>query len=51
LAEEVAAQNQLGGRNTGHVTENAKAGELNLETADLARIRQDVLALGELVKT
>jgi methylglyoxal reductase len=36
-----------GSRNIEQVTENAKAGELNLEAADLARIRQDVLALGE----
>ena len=39
-----------GGRNTAQVTENAKAGELNLETADLARIREDVIALGEPVR-
>jgi methylglyoxal reductase len=39
-----------GGRNLAQVTENAKAGELNLETADLARIRKDVIALGEPVK-
>jgi len=39
-----------GGRNIGQVTENAKAGELNLETADLARIRNDVIGLGEPVK-
>jgi methylglyoxal reductase len=39
-----------GGRNIAQVTENAKAGELNLETADLARIRKDVIALGEPVK-
>lgn len=36
-----------GGRNVQQVTENAKAGELNLEPADLARIRQEVVALGE----
>jgi len=36
-----------GGRNLAQVTENAKAGELNLETADLTRIRKDVMALGE----
>lgn len=40
-----------GGRNLAQVTENAKAGELNLEAADLARIRKDVIALGEPVKT
>ena len=40
-----------GGRNLAQVTENAKAGELNLETADLARIRKDVIALGEPMKT
>jgi methylglyoxal reductase len=39
-----------GGRNIAQVTENAKAGELNLETADLARIRKDVIALGEPAK-
>ena len=39
-----------GGRNIAQVTENAKAGELNLETADLARIHKDVMALGEPVK-
>ncbi|HOX58159.1 MAG TPA: aldo/keto reductase [Candidatus Paceibacterota bacterium] len=39
-----------GGRNINQVTENAKAGELTLETADLARIRQDVVALGEPAK-
>ena len=39
-----------GGRNLAQVTENAKAGELTLETADLARIRQDVIALGEPAK-
>ena len=36
-----------GGRNLAQVTENAKAGELTLEAADLARIRKDVIALGE----
>jgi hypothetical protein len=40
-----------GGRNTAQVTENAKAGELNLQTTDLARIRKDVIALGEPAKT
>ncbi|MBE0542644.1 MAG: aldo/keto reductase [Verrucomicrobia bacterium] len=40
-----------GGRNIAQVTENAKAGELNLEAADLARIRKDVIALGEPVNT
>jgi methylglyoxal reductase len=39
-----------GGRNLAQVTENAKAGELNLETVDVARIRKDVIALGEPVK-
>jgi aryl-alcohol dehydrogenase-like predicted oxidoreductase len=39
-----------GGRNIAQVTENAKAGELNLEAADLARIHQDVIALGEPVR-
>ncbi|MBK9137338.1 MAG: aldo/keto reductase [Verrucomicrobia bacterium] len=36
-----------GGRNSAQVTENARAGELTLEPADLARIRRDVVALGE----
>jgi len=35
-----------GGRNLAQVSENAKAGDLTLETADLARIRRDVIALG-----
>ena len=35
-----------GGRNLQQVAENAKAGEMNLEPADLARIRGDVIALG-----
>jgi len=39
-----------GGRNLAQVTENAKAGELTIEAADLARIRQDVVALGEPAK-
>lgn len=39
-----------GGRNERQVAENAKAGELTLEPADLDRIRRDVLALGEPVK-
>jgi methylglyoxal reductase len=39
-----------GGRNLQQVTENAKAGELSLEQADLARIREDLMALGEPVK-
>jgi methylglyoxal reductase len=39
-----------GGRNLQQVTENAKAGEMNLEPADLARIREDVIALGEPVQ-
>ena len=40
----------VGGRNLAQATENAKAGELKLEAADLARIRKDVMALGEPVK-
>ena len=40
----------VGGRTLAQATENAQGGELNLETADLARIRQDVIALGEPVK-
>lgn len=39
-----------GGRNVAQVTENAKAGELVLEPGDLARIRKDVLALGQPAK-
>jgi len=39
-----------GGRNIAQVTENARAGELNLEQADRERIRKDVLALGEPAK-
>ncbi len=39
-----------GGRNLTQVTENAKAGELDLETADLARVRKDVIGLGEPMK-
>ncbi len=39
-----------GARTVAQVSENLKAGELNLEAADLARIRKDVLALGEPVK-
>lgn len=36
-----------GGRNLAQAIENAKAVELDLETADLARVRKDVIALGE----
>ena len=39
-----------GGRNVQQVTENARAGDLVLEPADLQRIRRDVIALGEPVK-
>jgi len=39
-----------GGRNLQQVTDNARAGELTLEAADLERIRQDVLNLGEPAK-
>lgn len=39
-----------GGRNLTQVTENAKAGELNLENSDVDRMRNDVLALGEPAK-
>jgi hypothetical protein len=46
----MAAFNRKPLRNLAQVAENAKAGELNLETADLARIRKDVIALGEPVK-
>jgi methylglyoxal reductase len=36
-----------GGRNLAQVTENARAGELELEGGDLARMRRDALALGK----
>ena len=36
-----------GTRNEKQLRENAKAGELRLEAADLQRIRRDVIALGE----
>jgi methylglyoxal reductase len=36
-----------GGRNVAQVTENVKAGELKVAPADLKRIREDVIALGE----
>jgi methylglyoxal reductase len=39
-----------GMRNQSQLTENAKAGDLNLEAADLQRIRSDVVALGEPAK-
>ena len=39
-----------GGRNLQQVTENAKPGELTLESADLERIRRDVVNLGEPAK-
>ncbi|MCL4178058.1 MAG: aldo/keto reductase [Verrucomicrobia bacterium] len=39
-----------GGRNLAQVTENARAGELTLAAEDLARIRRDVIALGEPTK-
>ncbi len=39
-----------GARNPAQLSENAKAGELDLEPADLARIRKDLIALGEPVK-
>jgi methylglyoxal reductase len=35
-----------GGRTVAQVTDNAKAGDLTLEAADLERIRRDVVALG-----
>jgi methylglyoxal reductase len=41
----------VGGRNVSQVTENARAGELTLEPADLQRIRNDVVALGQPVKS
>ena len=40
-----------GGRNLAQVTENAQAGELTLAADDLARIRRDVIALGEPAKS
>jgi len=39
-----------GGRNLAQVSENAKAAQLKLEAADLQRLRQDVIALGEPAK-
>ena len=39
-----------GARNHTQLSENAKAGELELQPADLMRIRKDVTALGEPVK-
>jgi methylglyoxal reductase len=36
-----------GGRNIAQVTENARAGELKLAPADIKRIREDVIGLGE----
>jgi methylglyoxal reductase len=39
-----------GARNLTQLSENAKAGELDLEPADLMRIRKDVTALGEPIK-
>ncbi len=39
-----------GGRNLAQVRENARAGGLKLEPGDLARIRRDVVALGEPAK-
>ncbi len=39
-----------GGRTLAQVTENAQAGELTLAAEDLARIRRDVIALGEPAK-
>jgi len=39
-----------GARNITQLSENAKAGEMELEPADLARIRKDVTALGEPTK-
>jgi len=39
-----------GGRNLAQVVENAKAGELTLMPEDLARIRRDVVTLGEPAK-
>jgi methylglyoxal reductase len=39
-----------GGRTVAQVTDNAKAGAMTLEAADLQRLRNDVLALGEPLK-
>lgn len=38
---------RAGGRTVLQVTENARAGELKLAPADIKRIREDVVALGE----
>ena len=40
----------VGGRTRAQATENAQAGALELDAADLSRIRNDVVALGEPVK-
>ena len=40
-----------GGRNIAQVTDNAKAGDIKLTAADVKRIRRDVIALGEPVKS
>lgn len=40
-----------GGRNVAQVADNAKAGELTLVPQDIQRIRRDLVALGEPVKT
>jgi methylglyoxal reductase len=37
----------VGGRNLAQVNENAKASELTLDSADLARVRKDVVLIGE----
>lgn len=50
-AQPVVTHVLAGGRNLAQVTENAKAGELNLETTDVARICKDVIALGEPIKS
>ncbi len=40
-----------GGRNLQQVTENARAGDLELASADVKRMREDVIALGEPAKS
>lgn len=42
-----AGYESYGGSYLAQITENAKPGELDLETADVARIRKDLNGLGE----
>lgn len=47
LAQSGVTHVLVGGRTVGQVRENARGGELTLEPADVARMRRDVLELGE----